>query len=185
MRRVVPASLLGSLLLLWDGCFEVGDAVGEGAGAVGEVEGRADEGGAAGLEARPEWISSSMAAVASDATCCICNEAWSRARWRSWRSLVWNCLSWLSQRWIERSLTPDRWAAAATEWAESKATSASCCRWVRAGSESAVATESSLAGWSWQDLVGFGAVFGVILKILYVLPVLQSWVTSHGTGADR
>ena len=80
---------------------------------------------------------------------------------------------------------PERWAVAATEWAESRATSASCCRWVRAGSGSADTTESSLAGWSWQDLSGFGAVFGVILRILYVLPVLHLWVTSHGTGADR
>ena len=49
--------------------------------------------------------------------------------------------------------------------------------WVRAGSGSGDATESSLAGWSWQDLSGFGAVFGMFLKILYVLAVLHSWVT--------
>ena len=49
--------------------------------------------------------------------------------------------------------------------------------WVRAGSGSGDATERSLAGW---DLAGFGricqdfgAVLGVILKILYLLSALH------------
>ena len=34
----------------------------------------------------------------------------------------------------------------------------------------------------WQDLAGFGVVLRLILNFLYVL---HSWVTSHGTRADR
>ena len=49
---------------------------------------------------------------------------------------------------------PRRRAAAATDLADSRASKVSCFAWVRAGSGSADATESSLAGWSCLDLAG-------------------------------
>lgn len=45
--------------------------------------------------------------------------------------MLWKYLSSWSQRWIDRSPTPDWRASAATERAESRASKASSCGWVR------------------------------------------------------